>query len=218
MQFPAKHPGVVAVGGTGRSGKVAPFSVTGKETVLTAPGADITSTSATGGYLISDGTSNSVAIVAGAAALVRSRYPDMPATEVVRRLTATATDKGTPGRDKDYGFGELNLAEAVTAAVVPSAGAKPAATSAAPDGITAKPATPVRAEPAASSVRVDWAVVGVVLAAVALLIVAVIVLIGWWVVRRRRRRAAPTGSPSPGAPWPPPEQRVDGTRRDTFRP
>ena len=61
----------------------------------------------------------STAIVAGAAALIRSRYPDLSAQEVIHRLTATATDKGPPGRDPEYGYGVLNLVAALTADVPP---------------------------------------------------------------------------------------------------
>ena len=52
-------------------------------------------------------------------ALVRAKYPDLPADEVVHRLTATATDKGAPGRDNEYGYGVLNLVAALTADVPP---------------------------------------------------------------------------------------------------
>jgi hypothetical protein len=45
----------------------------------------------------------------------------MPATEVVHRLTATAIDKGDPGRDDLYGYGIVNLVGALTADVPPSA-------------------------------------------------------------------------------------------------
>jgi len=49
----------------------------------------------------------------------------MKAPEVVRRLTTTAIDKGTPGRDPSYGFGVINLVGALTAEI-PAATGKPA--------------------------------------------------------------------------------------------
>jgi subtilisin family serine protease len=61
--------------------------------------------------------------VSGAAALVRSRFPHLSAEEVVHRLTATAIDKGPPGRDDEYGYGVLNILGALTADVPPLAGA-----------------------------------------------------------------------------------------------
>jgi subtilisin family serine protease len=72
-----------------------------------------------GKYAPGTGTSDATAIVSGAVALVRSKYPDLSAEEVVHRLTATATDKGAPGLDEEYGYGVLNLVGALTADVPP---------------------------------------------------------------------------------------------------
>jgi type VII secretion-associated serine protease mycosin len=112
---PAAWPGVVAVGATGKDGKVADVSVRGKALVLTAPGVEIVSTGVRGtGYRSGTGTSDSTAIVSGAAALVWSKYPNLKSTEVVQHLTATASDKGTPGRDEEYGWGEVNPVKALS--------------------------------------------------------------------------------------------------------
>ncbi|MFY1598141.1 S8 family serine peptidase [Micromonospora sp. WMMD737] len=117
--FPASHPGVIAVGGIDRTGRVAAVSVTGPEVDLVAPAVDIYSTSVDGKYRKGTGTSDSTAIVAGAAALIRSKYPYLPASEVAHRLTATAIDKGPPGRDDEYGHGVIDLVAALTADVPP---------------------------------------------------------------------------------------------------
>nr|WP_225946532.1 type VII secretion-associated serine protease mycosin [Plantactinospora soyae] len=127
--FPAGFPGVLAVGATDRKGDHADVSVTGNRVVIAAPGVDIYSTSVDGRYRKGTGTSDSTAIVAGAAALVRSKFPDLSAEEVVHRLTATADDKGAPGRDEEYGYGVVNLVAALTADVPPLEGAaSPSAT------------------------------------------------------------------------------------------
>lgn len=117
--FPAMYEGVVAVGATDRSGKLGKASVTGKAMVITAPGEDIFSTGLAGRYRKGTGTSDATAIVSGAVALIRSKYPDLSAKEVIHRLTATATDKGAPGRDPEYGYGVLDLVAALTADVPP---------------------------------------------------------------------------------------------------
>lgn len=128
--FPAAYDGVLAVGAVGRDGEHAELSVTGEAVAIAAPGVDIYSTSTNNNYSKGSGTSAATAIVAGAAALVRSKYPELSAREVVHRLTATATDKGAPGRDEQYGYGVLNLVAALTADVPPlSASAAPQATS-----------------------------------------------------------------------------------------
>ncbi|HEX6501250.1 MAG TPA: peptidase s8 and s53 subtilisin kexin sedolisin, partial [Micromonosporaceae bacterium] len=51
--------------------------------------------------------------------LVRARYPHLSATEVIHRMTATAIDKGPPGRDDEYGYGIVNPVAALTANVPP---------------------------------------------------------------------------------------------------
>ena len=212
LQYPAKYPGVLAVGATGRDGKVAPFSVTGKEMVLSAPGEDITSTSNSGNYRTASGTSDATAIVAGAAALVRARFPGLSASEVVRRLTATATDKGAPGRDSDYGFGELNLVAALTADVPP-------ASAPASGSVTAPATSDGQGLPSGggSAVRVDWVAVGVVLAVGGLVLGVGVGLIVWFVVRGRRRRRVSSGVPGGGS-YRPPEPGGGESRRGTFGP
>ncbi|MGA3537865.1 type VII secretion-associated serine protease mycosin [Micromonosporaceae bacterium DT194] len=119
VDYPAAYPGVVAVSGVDRRGRHAKISVSGQEVAIAAPSDDIWTTSKGNDYETGDGTSNSAAIVSGAAALIRSRYPDLTAEEVIHRLTATATDKGPPGHDPEYGHGIVNLVAALTADVPP---------------------------------------------------------------------------------------------------
>ena len=109
VQAPASIPGVVAAGGTDRAGGQWTGSATGPELVLAAPGERIIApappTVSPNGYVVNDGTSLSTAIISGVAALVRSRYPDLDAANVVNRLIRTARDEGPSGRDPRFGFG-----------------------------------------------------------------------------------------------------------------
>ncbi|MET8039943.1 type VII secretion-associated serine protease mycosin [Micromonospora sp. NPDC005215] len=173
--YPARYPEVIAVGGIDRNGNRAAVSVTGPEIDVVAPAVDIYSTSLDGKYRKGTGTSDATAIVAGAAALIRSKYPYLPAQEVAHRLTATAIDKGAPGRDDEYGYGVIDLVAALTADVPPlgfesvsaSAGAGPTTTAGAQPGDDEGDAT-----------ARGLATLGVILAAG----------VGWAVVVRRRRR------------------------------
>ncbi|HZD97623.1 MAG TPA: S8 family serine peptidase, partial [Micromonosporaceae bacterium] len=119
------------------------------------------------------------AIIAGAAALIRSRFPKLSATEVVHRLTATATDKGAPGRDDEYGYGLINIVAALAANVpTAAASASPSAptTTTPPAAITTTPAgSPTSVAASSSSTRVT---IG---------IVAAIAVLAVWLVARRRR-------------------------------
>ncbi len=123
LVYPVAYPGVVGAAGVDQAGNHAKFSVISPFAILSAPAVDIATTDtrlpSNTGYQKGTGTSDATAIIAGAAALVRSKYPDLSATEVIHRLTATADDKGPPGRDDQYGFGVVNLVKALTADVPP---------------------------------------------------------------------------------------------------
>lgn len=115
VAFPARVPGVVAVGAVDRKGERAAISVAGPELALVAPGVDITAVDAEGRTRTGTGTSDANALVAGAVALIRARYPQLKGPDVVRRLTVTAQDKGEPGKDPVYGYGVIDLVKALTA-------------------------------------------------------------------------------------------------------
>ncbi|MEV0127220.1 S8 family serine peptidase [Dactylosporangium sp. NPDC050688] len=175
--FPAKIPGVLAVGGTDRDGTHATISATGPEVVLSAPATDIISLDVFGKYGTGDGTSNSTAIVAGVVALVRAKYPHLPAAEVVRRLTATATDRGKPGRDDEYGYGIVNPVAALTATLPadPSSAGQPAGQPSSAGQPAGQPSAGQRQQRGA--VSPGWLVVG------AGVVAGTVV---WWLRRRTR--------------------------------
>jgi type VII secretion-associated serine protease mycosin len=191
IEYPAVMPGVLAVGSVGPSGKLSKFSVTGTEVGLCAPGEKIETAEPKSGYQQADGTSYSTAIVSGAAALVRAKFPNLTAPEVIHRLEATADDNGPPGKDSQCGYGVLNIVKALTADVPDQGGsAAPGAgaTASAPSGTTpttsaAIPGTTSVAIPAttkkSSSAPLVVGVVVVVLIAGA--------AVGFLAVRRRSR-------------------------------
>jgi type VII secretion-associated serine protease mycosin len=107
--YPAREPGVVAVTGLERqSDTLWSGAITGPETVLAAPATGLTGARPGGGFWRVQGTSFAAPLVAAAAALVRSHWPDMSAADVVNRLISTARDVGAPGRDDLYGFGVVD--------------------------------------------------------------------------------------------------------------
>ncbi|MFF0313589.1 S8 family serine peptidase [Micromonospora sp. NPDC005252] len=175
VSFPASYPGVIAVGGIDRGGNHAEISVTGPEIDVVAPAVDIYSTSINGKYRKGTGTSDATAIVAGAAALIRSKYPYLPAQEVAHRLTATAIDKGPPGRDDEYGYGVIDLVAALTADVPPL-------------GFESVSAPAATGSTAAVGDRPGEGGDGATTRGLATLAVIVAVGVGWALVARRRRR------------------------------
>jgi type VII secretion-associated serine protease mycosin len=188
IDYPAALDGVLAVGATGRDGEHASVSIKSAKIQLCAPGVDITTARPGGGYSTASGTSDATAIVSGAVALVRAKFPRLSGPEVVHRLAATADDNGPPGRDDECGFGRLNIVKALTADVPPLAGATaapaPTVTSAGSvqDGYLdpgATTATTPAAQPASNSTPL-------LLGTLSGLVVAGGV-VGFLVLRRRRR-------------------------------
>jgi type VII secretion-associated serine protease mycosin len=182
---PATIPGIIAVGGVTQSGEFWASSGHGKELVLAAPAREIVSAdvsaAATTGYGIGSGTSASTALVSGVAALIRSKYPDLDAANVVNRLISTAQDKGPKGRDDRFGFGIVDAAAAL-APGVPLVKAYPLATSNPDD---APPTTP---DSDSAARKLGWIAAGLcsVGAGILVLVGVVFAVIA---LRRRRRRA-----------------------------
>ncbi|MEU7753725.1 type VII secretion-associated serine protease mycosin [Micromonospora sp. NPDC049171] len=191
---PANIPGVIAVTGTTRGGAFWPGSVRGPEAVVAAPGDGILNIGPDHGYGWGDGTSDSAAIVSGIAALIRSKYPDLDAANVINRIIRTARDAGPAGRDPQFGFGRIDPVAALTAdvpavSVNPLLGPASAPTSgaaqAAEDDTFDVTKYGDQGGPTDQQVLVIAAGIGLVL--VVLLVLAIFLI---WNRRRRTREAA----------------------------
>jgi type VII secretion-associated serine protease mycosin len=139
-RYPARLSGVLAVTAVNEQGQVPGWAATGPQTALAAPGDHIPFPKLDKSYADSFGTSSAAAIVSGVAALVRAKYPDLSAAEVVRRLEATATDAGDPGRDDVYGYGIVNPLAALTEDVPPLS-ATPTAKAGSGNGLSGRTTT-----------------------------------------------------------------------------
>jgi subtilisin family serine protease len=138
IDWPARFPAVIAVGSVDyasvpQNSPRSHFSDYGPQLELMAPGArssgpndgdtvGIISTlpsdpsNAQSLYGLQAGTSMAAPLVAGAAALVWSANPHLSADNVRRILQETAIDLGEPGWDEEFGYGLLNVAEALRVA------------------------------------------------------------------------------------------------------
>jgi thermitase len=94
----------------------------GPEVSLAAPGVHMATTDMTnaikvdGSYLDNfNGTSSATPLVAGIAALLLSKYPNLSPADIRNHLQNTADDKGVPGFDYQFGHGRVNAAKALTA-------------------------------------------------------------------------------------------------------
>lgn len=124
IDYPARFPGVLAVGASTRQDARAAFSNYGSRLDLLAPGEGIYSTLLYSGvrsygYYNSTGSGTSFAAphVAGVAALVRAMRPDLAQSAVYELIRHTADDVGDPGFDNQSGWGRLNAQRAVSEAI-----------------------------------------------------------------------------------------------------
>ncbi|HZC69211.1 MAG TPA: S8 family serine peptidase [Jatrophihabitans sp.] len=183
ISYPAAYPGVIAVATAPPDGSVDPSAMRGSWISLAAPGTALMTEPRGGKDFVSvDGTSYATAIVSGAAALVKARFPDLSPAQVAARLEQTAVPPGDGSRDDTIGFGVVDPFAALTASTIH--GAQPSATN--------QGSVPVQRVHAAA--RGDGS--GKVLAVVAVL-AALSVLVGLATasVRSGRRRGWYPGKP-----------------------
>ncbi|MFE1781145.1 S8 family serine peptidase [Streptomyces sp. NPDC059506] len=109
--YPGGYPGTLTVGATGKDGEIWENSNHGPEVLLTAPGVEVVTAGSSTPYRKGDGTSDSSAYTSAAAGLIRSKYPDLTAGQVVNRLVKTAglpdSAKGISLPDEKYGYGYI---------------------------------------------------------------------------------------------------------------
>lgn len=110
---PANSPGAIAVAAIDANKVKADFSSFGTTCCpaganpvnISAPGVSINSTHLSNGYKQMSGTSMACPHVAGAAALVKQRFPAFTPAQIRAKLMTTSTDLGAPGNDPFYGAG-----------------------------------------------------------------------------------------------------------------
>ncbi|MFG3055004.1 type VII secretion-associated serine protease mycosin [Kitasatospora sp. NPDC048239] len=221
VEYPAAFPGVVAVAAVDEQGKVWEKSTFGPETTIAAPGVQVYHAAAksTSGYNVGNGTSDAAAYVSATAALVRSKYPDLSAGQVINRMTKTATppSDGSAVPNAHYGFGIVSPAKALQPNPAVDGGSKEnpllgraesqAAPTAGADDPVAPP-VPAAAAGAGGNRGITYTLIG---AGVLVLVLAGGVGGGLALRARRRRRAAAATAATaypypPGYGYPPPSQ------------
>jgi type VII secretion-associated serine protease mycosin len=206
---PGNVPGIIAVSGLSKDGKFSPGSARGPEVVISAPMDEIISprpySASENGYGVASGTSDAAAIVSGVVALVRARYPDLDAANVINRLVRTAADEGASGRDERYGFGAVDPMAALTRDV-PGVDANPllAAAPEAPAGGDAPGDDDGPAVEFGVTNRLGAIIQVALCLLVAVGLVVLLIVLNRRSARRRRELAGvQAGGPTPpGAGWP----------------
>lgn len=114
--YPAAYPEVLSVSATDYNLNRASFSNYGDYIDVMAPGESIASTYPDNQYAALSGTSMASPHVAALAALIRSINPDLKNTEVMDLIRKNVIDLGDSGRDKFFGYGQIDVYSALHAA------------------------------------------------------------------------------------------------------
>ncbi|MFF3820072.1 type VII secretion-associated serine protease mycosin [Streptomyces bluensis] len=206
LDYPAKLPGVVAVGAVDETLEIWGNSNFGSGVTLTAPGANIVRANPgkSSGYSEGSGTSDAAAYVSAAAALVRAKYPDLTAGQVINRLIKSATFldrdvKKVP--DEEYGYGLIRPYSALTMDIPkgpkqgPLAQSSPSTSTNSGAASEGNDSTNQAKEEEKSSSGSIFLIAGI---AAVLIVIAVL-----FAVTRSRRNGRNGGGPGPGGGIPP---------------
>lgn len=113
FSYPASYSAVMSVAAVNSSKVRASFSQYNSQVEIAAPGVSVNSTYKNSTYSSLSGTSMASPHVAGVAALVWSQHRTCSAAKIRAALNATAEDRGTAGRDTQYGWGIVRAKAAV---------------------------------------------------------------------------------------------------------
>lgn len=127
-QYPAADQNVIAVSATDEHDKLFVASNRGNHIAVSAPGVDILMPAPDANYQVKSGTSFSAAHVAGIAALILERKPQLSPDAVRAIIISTARDLGAPGKDPEFGAGIADAYQAIVALEARTAGSAPSST------------------------------------------------------------------------------------------
>ena len=113
---PATIPGVLVVAGVDKNANISNQASTDGLTIgVSAPATDLVSAYPGGDYKIWSGTSGAAPIVSGLVALIRSKYPQLDANNVINRVISTATKMTDEPYSTQFGYGLIDPQKALTA-------------------------------------------------------------------------------------------------------
>lgn len=191
--YPASFTGVISVAAVTANGRRASFSDRNASVVIAAPGVNVVGDGPGGSFLVGSGTSPASAVVAGVAALIRSKYRRLTPAQVVQAIVSSARRRPAGGYSPGVGYGEVDAAAALTTAGRLAAG-HPAGL-AAVDHFGPGPGGPIVVA------RRDTGLINSLLAVAAAGAAGFVAALAALVSRYRRRRK-PSGSVQPRPPQP----------------
>ena len=115
--YPGAYEDVIAVGSVDKNMNVSSFSNKNDSVFVVAPGEDVYSLGTLPFTVYkSSGTSFSAPFVSGLAAMLKEKYPQMGQKDFGEILKASSKDLGEPGYDTSYGYGLIQVPQAIDAA------------------------------------------------------------------------------------------------------
>jgi subtilisin len=111
--YPAYYDTVMAVGSVNSNNEKAETSNYGTGLEIMAPGDNIYSTTINNNYAQKSGTSMACPMVAGTAALIKNKYPELTGPVIRDILINSTTDINETGWDEYTGYGVVNAAAAI---------------------------------------------------------------------------------------------------------
>jgi hypothetical protein len=185
--YPAAYRGVISVGAFDKVFMKAPFSSHQSYVTLTAAGDGVIATTAAGSYATMRSTDAASGIVAGIAALIRSRFPELTPGQVRRALTHGTVFRPVGGIRDGSGHGTANADRALhKASVIAAALPQPAKSQA-----VSRHTPTSSASPAAAGGIAPKVLRAAVLSAGLLVLLLLLIAAYAWAQRRRVRAAGP---------------------------
>ena len=118
--YPASYDNVLSVSSSDYTDAKADYATWSRFVDLLAPGKAVFSTTNGSGYGSGQGTSFATPQVAGAAALIRSYFPELNALQVMERLRVSTDSINDEAFPEKIGTGRLNMEKALARAVSPA--------------------------------------------------------------------------------------------------
>lgn len=113
LYYPAAYDSVIGVGYVDKDGVASKNSQHNKSVFIVAPGVSLKSTGISGGYITGSGSSYATPLVSAAAAVLKSADSSADTDRIKELLKASCVDKGEAGYDEYYGYGILNIQNAL---------------------------------------------------------------------------------------------------------
>ncbi len=129
LHYPGAYEETIGVGFVNMTGQVSSFSHKNESIFVTAPGFGVLSLSCRIPTIarLGAGSSYAAPFVAGLACLLKEQYPQMNRVDFEEILKASSKDLGSAGYDTSYGWGLIQVPQAIEAAKAYFAGEEPSA-------------------------------------------------------------------------------------------